>query len=206
VRLRVVALLGSSSRYASIVLPSALLAAHTSARGPGQLLVQAEPGTDHLRDRLASALPGHEVRRADALADDFDSGLQVDAWITYAVVAVIVAYAAMSLVNSLVAALAGRRRELALLALVGATRHQVRRMLDTEALVIGAIGTGLGTIVAVAGLIPLAIATAGTPLPSGPVWVFAAVVAIVAALVLLPTRVMLSTTLRHGKVSDAATL
>ena len=37
---------------------------------------------------------------------------EVDVWITFAVVAVILAYAALSLVNSLVAALRGRRREL----------------------------------------------------------------------------------------------
>ena len=60
-------------------------------------------------------------------AADFDDGLQVDTWITLAVVGVIVAYAAMSLVNALVAALTARRRELALLRLAGATRRQIRR-------------------------------------------------------------------------------
>ena len=61
-------------------------------------------------------------------------------WITFAVVGVIVAYAALSLINSLVAALARRRRELTLLRLAGATRRQVRRMLEAEALVIAGVG------------------------------------------------------------------
>ena len=127
---------------------------------------------------------------------------EVDVWITFAVVGVIVAYAALSLINSLVAALAGRRRELALLHLAGATTRQIRRMLAAEALVIGGIGALVGTAVALAGLIPLAVATAGSPLPSGPPWVFVAVLATIAALVLLPTLVVTRTTLRTQKVTD----
>ena len=141
-----------------------------------------------------------------APAADFDDGLAVDTWITLAVVGVIVAYAAMSLVNSLVAALGRRRRELALLRLAGATRRQIRAMLEAEALLIGAIGSIAGTAVAIAGLIPLSVATAGSPIPSGPVWVFLAVLVVIAALVLLPTLVVTRTTLRTQKVADVETL
>jgi hypothetical protein len=49
---------------------------------------------------------------------------------------------------------------------------------------------------------PVAIARAGSPLPSGPVWVFPAVLAAVIALVLIPTRVVCRTTLRRVEVSD----
>jgi putative ABC transport system permease protein len=127
---------------------------------------------------------------------------QVDVWITFAAVGVIVAYAALSLINALVAALAGRRRELALLHLAGATRAQIRRMLITEALVIAGVGAFPGTLVALAGLIPLAIATAGSPLPSGPLWVFAATLAAIVALVALPTLAVSHTLLRKLKVND----
>ncbi len=203
VRLRVAALLGGSSRYASIVLPPALLAAHTTERRPAQLLVN---GDDGVRERVARALAGDPtltVRGGDAVADDFDTGLQVDAWITYAVVAVFVAFAAMSLTNVLVAALAGRRRELALLRLAGATRRQIRRMLEAEALVVAAVGAIAGTVVAVAGLVPLSIATAGSPLPSGPLSVFLGVLALVIALVLIPTLLLSP---RRLKVTDVETL
>ncbi len=118
----------------------------------------------------------------------------------------IVAYAAMSLVNALVAALGSRRRELSLLRLAGATRRQIRAMLEAEALLIGAIGAIAGTAVAIAGLIPLSVATAGSPIPSGPVWVFLAVLVVIAALVLLPTFVVTRTTLRTQKVADVETL
>jgi putative ABC transport system permease protein len=75
-------------------------------------------------------------------------------------------------------------------------------MLEAEALVIAGIGALTGTAVAIAGLIPLAVATAGSPLPSGPPWVFAAVLALVAALVLIPTRVVARTALRTQKAND----
>ena len=67
---------------------------------------------------------------------------------------------------------------------------------------IGGVGAVVGTVVAIAGLIPLAVATAGSPLPSGPPWVFAAVLATIAALVLLPTRVVSHVLLRDLKVND----
>jgi putative ABC transport system permease protein len=206
VRVRVAALLGGSGRYASIVVPPALLAAHTTTGLPAQVLVN---GDGDVRGKLADALarqPGLTVRGGSALADDFDDGLQVDQWITFAVVAVIIAYAAMSLANLLVAALGGRRRELALLRLAGATRRQIRRMLQAEALLVAAIGAIAGTAVALAGLIPLAIAQAGSPLPTGPVWFFPAVLVVVAALVLVPTLAMTHTTLRTQKVTDVESL
>jgi putative ABC transport system permease protein len=188
------------------VLPPALLAAHTTARLPSEILVN---GAGDVRGRLAHALagqPGLTVRGASALADDFDDGLQVDQWITFAVVAVIVAYAAMPLANLLVASLGGRRRELALLRLAGATRRQIRRMLEAEALLVAAIGAIAGTAVALCGLVPLAVVQAGSPLPRGPVWFFGAVLALVAALVLVPTLAMTRTTLRAQKVTDVEAL
>jgi putative ABC transport system permease protein len=186
VRLRVAALLGGSSRYPALVLPPAVLAPHTTG-GVHELLVTGDGDVPRrVRDALGAA-PGAVVRDAGALGDDFDTGLRVDRWITFAVVGVILAYAAMSLVNLLVAALGGRRRELALLRLAGATRDQVTRMLQAEALLVAGTGAAVGTVLAIAGLIPLAIATAGSPLPSGPVTVFLGTLLVALALVLVPT-------------------
>jgi putative ABC transport system permease protein len=143
-----------------------------------------------------------KLLRAHTTAGPTNEPPQIDLWITLAVVGVIVAYAALSLINALVAALTGRRRELTLLHLAGATKPQIRRMLNAEALTIAGIGAATGTAVAIAGLIPLAIATAGSPLPSGPVWVFGATLAAIAALVLLPTLVVSHSILRNPKVND----
>jgi putative ABC transport system permease protein len=166
----------------------------------------------HVRVKVDRVLDGSSRNRAILLperllaahtaAKPASDPPQIDVWITLAVVGVIVAYAALSLINALVAALTGRRRELALLHLAGATRRQLRRMLRTEALTIAGIGAAAGTAVAIAGLIPLAIATAGSPLPSGPVWVFAVTLATIAALVLAPTLAVSHTLLRDLKVND----
>jgi putative ABC transport system permease protein len=150
----------------------------------------------HVRVKVDRVLDGSSRNRAIVLPERLlaahagparNEPPQVDVWITLAVVGVIVAYAALSLVNTLVASLTARRRELALLHLAGATRRQIRHMLRAEALTIAGVGTLTGTALAVAGLIPVAIATAGSLLPSGPVWIFAATLAAIAALVLLPT-------------------
>jgi putative ABC transport system permease protein len=201
VRTRVVALLGGSSRYGAIVLPPALLAPHTTD-GVRELLVNGDGDTRGRLERALAGTDGLTVRGGDALGDDVDTGLRVDRWITFAVVGVILAYAAMSLVNLLIATLGGRRRELALLRLAGATRQQVRRMLQAEALLVVAMGATAGTAVAIAGLIPLAIATAGSPLPTGPPAIFAAVLALAATLVLAPTMAGARLMLRHGPAGD----
>lgn len=201
VRVRVVALLGGPSRYAALVLPPALLAAHTS-NGASRLLIN---GDGDVRQRIERALGGSgdvTVRGDAALADDLDTGLRVDRWITFAVVGVIVAYAAMSLFNLIIAALGGRRRELALLRLAGATSQQVARMLRAEALLVAVMGAIAGTTVAITGLIPLAVATAGSPLPSGSPAVFLAILALATLLILLPTMVGTRLALRRSPATE----
>ena len=94
VRVRVAVLLGDSSRYPALVLPPALLTPHTTG-GFRELLVSGE---GDVRGRVQDALRGTSdivVRGGHALGDDVDAGLRVDRWITFAVVGVIVAYAAM---------------------------------------------------------------------------------------------------------------
>jgi putative ABC transport system permease protein len=179
---------------------------------PGETIGLVLGDGAHVRVKVDRVLDGSSRNRAILLperllaahtaAKPASDPPQIDVWITLAVVGVIVAYAALSLINALVAALTGRRRELALLHLAGATRRQLRRMLRTEALTIAGIGAAAGTAVAIAGLIPLAIATAGSPLPSGPVWVFAVTLATIAALVLAPTLAVSHTLLRDLKVND----
>jgi putative ABC transport system permease protein len=63
VELRVVALLSASSSSQTILLPAGLLAAHTTAGRPTQILVRAAPGADTRRltaglTKLAGRWPG----------------------------------------------------------------------------------------------------------------------------------------------------
>jgi putative ABC transport system permease protein len=205
VELRVVALLGGPSRYPALVLPPGLLAAHTTD-GARELLVN---GSGDVAGRIRDALGaggGVSVRGSGALGDDIDAGLRVDRWIAFAVVGVIAAYAAMSLANLVVASLGGRRRELALLRLSGATPADVRAMLRAEACLLAAGGIGVGTVVAVVGLVPLAVATAGSPLPSGPPGIFVAVAVLALALVLVPTTVVARRVVARRPAVDVAAI
>src|SRR4029453_4449458 len=82
-----------------------------------------------------------------------------------------------------------RRREFGLQRLTGSTRRQVSRMLALEGLVIAALGLVLGLVAAAFTVLPIAVATRGWPIPSGPVWILFAWVAVVLLLV-RPTTAM----------------
>nr|BFD80707.1 hypothetical protein StreXyl84_01080 [Streptomyces sp. Xyl84] len=92
-----------------------------------------------------------------------------DAWLRQAELALLVSFAAVSTVNTLVAVTAERRREFALLRLVGATRSQLLRMLTVEAVLTTAVGLLLGAAVAGAASAAFSTAVTGSPMPSLPV-------------------------------------
>ncbi|RAS70326.1 FtsX-like permease family protein [Lentzea atacamensis] len=79
--------------------------------------------------------------------------------------------------NTLVMSTAARRREFALLRLVGTGRRQIVRMMRAEALVTVGLAAVLGTAVAALPLTLLAIGFTGVPLPSGSIWVYLGVLA-----------------------------
>ncbi|MFF7994372.1 FtsX-like permease family protein [Kitasatospora xanthocidica] len=91
-----------------------------------------------------------------------------DVWLRQAELGLLVCFAAVSTVNTLVALTADRRREFALLRLVGATRRQLLRMLSVEAALTTAIGVLLGAAVAVAASGAFSWAVRGTAVPVVP--------------------------------------
>ncbi|MGN9906987.1 FtsX-like permease family protein [Phytohabitans sp. LJ34] len=165
----VVALLDSPSHYAGMVVPPELLAPHTTAGAPRQLLVQG-------RSSGLPEWPSTTVDGGGALRSSFEAGLDVQGWISYLVALLAIAYAAIAAVNTMAVAVLSRRGELAVQRLAGATRRQIRRMLLTEAAVLAAIAVGLGTAIAAFTVLPMAVAL-GTLIPRGPIWVYVAVVA-----------------------------
>lgn len=92
-----------------------------------------------------------------------------DVWLRQVELALLVCFAAVSTVNTLVAVTAERRREFALLRLVGATRSQLLRMLTAEAVLTTVVGVLLGAAVAGAASAAFSTAVTGSPLPSLPV-------------------------------------
>ncbi|MER7850338.1 FtsX-like permease family protein [Kitasatospora sp. NPDC096077] len=91
-----------------------------------------------------------------------------DVWLRQAELGLLVCFAAVSTVNTLIALTAERRREFALLRLVGATRRQLLRMLSVEAALTTAVGVLLGAAVAGAAGGAFSRAVTGSVLPVVP--------------------------------------
>jgi putative ABC transport system permease protein len=187
VKVKVVALVEGPSGYESLLLPSTLLASHTTTGLPSQLLLRTEKHKVPTAD--LSKWPGATIGNRDQLSAGYDAGLGVDAWIGYLLAGIAVAYTAIASINTIAVAVLDRRREFGLQRLTGSTRRQVRRMLALEGLVIAALGLVLGLFAAAFTVLPIAVATRGWPLPSGPAWIGLAWIAVVLLLVLPTTAI-----------------
>jgi putative ABC transport system permease protein len=173
-------------------LPADLLAAHTTVGLPTQILVRAAPGADTRRltaalTELAGRWPGVAVADRGVLTATHGQQQQTQAWVNYLLVGMIVAYTAVSVVNTLVLATARRRREFALLRLTGSTRAQVLGMMTMEGVLVAVTGIMLGTAVSTTTLVPFSVAASGSLMPSGPLWIYLAVIGTAAALALAAT-------------------
>ncbi|MFF0263965.1 FtsX-like permease family protein [Kribbella sp. NPDC004536] len=188
VTLKVVALAEGPSGYESLLLPGKLLAAHTTTGLPSQLLLKTDDKKATLKADL-SKWPGTSIGGRSVLADGLDTGLGVDAWIGYLLAAIAVAYTAIASINTIAVAVLDRRREFGLQRLTGATRREVSRMLGLEGLLIAALGLVAGLATAAFTVFPIALATRGWPIPSGPAWILLAWVAVVLLLVLPTTAI-----------------
>ncbi|GAA1991525.1 ABC transporter permease [Amycolatopsis minnesotensis] len=191
--LRLVATYERDFAFGDYVLPAALARAHTTDRMDSSVLVRLAPGGDAAAlGVLAERYPGLVVNGREAVraADRSDASIQF--WVNLVAIGVILAYIAISVGNTLVMTTAQRRREFALLRLVGTTRGQVRRMMRAEAFVVTGIAIVVGSLIPVLPLTMLSIGFTGTPVPSGPVAVYLGIIGAAALLGLLslaiPTR------------------
>jgi putative ABC transport system permease protein len=126
----------------------------------------------------------------------------VDAWIGYLLAAIAVAYTAIASINTIAVAVLDRRREFGLQRLTGSTRREVSRMLRLEGLLIAALGLVAGLVTAAFTVFPIALATRGWPIPSGPVWILLVWMAVVLLLV-LPTTAITGRIAMRSKPMDA---
>lgn len=191
--LRVVALIAATGESARILVPAGVVAPHTTAGLPAQILVRAAPGTDigtlTAAIMRAGNVPGLWAAGRDALIAGQSSLEQMLRAGNYAVVILVIGYAALSVVNTMVAAAGHRRREFGLQRLAGSTRRQVLRMMSIEGLMAALVGIVLGSIASVVTLVPFSLAKNDSPIPSGPLWMYFAVLGFVAAVTLSSTLV-----------------
>ncbi|MFI6832967.1 ABC transporter permease [Kribbella sp. NPDC050241] len=200
VKLRVVATFAAERGYESIILPATLVAAHTTDGLTKQILVRSTPGAD-VRPALAKVAathPGVQVADRDTLVAANAEDLQTQAWVNYMLVGMLIAYTAVSVVNTLVSTTLRRRREFALQRLTGSTRMQVLRMLTTESTLVTLAGITLGTLVALACLLPFSAAVSTSAIPTGPLWIFLVIVGAAAVLTFGSTLLPATAALRHS--------
>jgi putative ABC transport system permease protein len=196
----VVATYGRGLGFGDVTLPHDLLAAHTTLRSDQAVLVRARATAD--RAALASALrglaanhPGLVVLDRVGLAAAGQAQREAQSWPSLIALAVLLAYIAIAVVNTLVMATAARGREFALLRLIGTGRAQVVRMMRIESLLVVGLATVLGTLAAIPPLLGISLGLTESPIPAVSAGVYGAIIGATAVLGLLavgvPTRVAL---------------
>ncbi|WTG93512.1 ABC transporter permease [Kitasatospora sp. NBC_01560] len=174
---------GYAHRLSSAVVPVALLVGLS-----GTMLIMTSTA-EHVASRALPAATGAATASAAATATASAVSSATDVWLRQAELAMLVCFAAVSTVNTLVALTADRRREFALLRLVGATRRQLLRMLGAEAALTTVVGVLLGATVAGTASAAFSSAATGSLVPVVPVgacgWIVAGAAALTAPGILL---------------------
>jgi putative ABC transport system permease protein len=194
----VVAIYRRDLAFGDALLAPELAAGHETTPLMGTVLVQADDPAAVARrlQALAPRYPGLRVSDRASFATATDGDHEMNRWFGPQFVAEIFAFTSIAVVNTLLMITLRRRRELALMRLVGATSRQVRSMARWEAVLVITIGLGVGLAIAATALLPLSHALNGG-LPYIPARPFVAIVGGTALLALLalalPTRRMLRT-------------
>lgn len=192
----VVAIYRRDLAFGDALLAPELAAGHQTTPLLGTILVQTPDPIAVARrlEALAMRYPGLRVSDRASFATATDPDREMNRWFGPQFVAEIFAFTSIAVVNTLLMIALRRRRELALLRLVGGSPRQVRSMARWEAALIITIGLGIGLAIAATALLPLSHALNGG-LPYVPARPFAAIVGGTALLALvalaLPTRRML---------------
>ncbi|MBO2463671.1 ABC transporter permease [Actinomadura violacea] len=186
---KVVAVYDRGLGFGDVLLPHDLAVAHSSTSLDDHVLVR---GHADLRSVTAAYL-GAQAVSGDAFGAELSDATRLQGFVNYVVVGAIAGFIIIGLVTTL--ATGARRREFALLRLVGATRRQVLRALRLEALIVLGTGAAAGSLVVAVVIPAFATAVTGLPLPAVSPLTCAAILATVAgcgaAAVLLPARAML---------------
>ncbi|MFH9610903.1 FtsX-like permease family protein [Streptomyces sp. NPDC017448] len=194
---KVIAVYGRGFGFADLTFDHDLLLSHTTDRVDQSVLVRSAPGATGIGRQLSALAhdyPGTTVTGALA-ADDQVEEQRATAWVNYLVVGLIIAYTAITIINTQAMNTTARRREFALLRLTGTNRSQMLGMMRRESLAVVVVGAALGVLLSVPPLVLVATALTGGPWPTVPVWGWLAVLGSTAVLsvagTMLPTRWML---------------
>lgn len=187
--------------FGDLVLPHAVVAAHVDNPLSSTVLVSGSVAPQAIRSALAEAFPTVAVLGDAEVAEARSAAASTNAEVQLLVMSLVIAFAAIAVVNTLAMATADRAREFALLRLVGTTKRQVLRMLRTETGLAVLVAAVIGTAIAVATLTAFSVGMTGTAQPSMPVAKYAAVVGGAALLAFIATALPARVALR-GRPAD----
>ncbi|HEX3490482.1 MAG TPA: FtsX-like permease family protein, partial [Streptosporangiaceae bacterium] len=196
-RATVVAVYTRDLAFGDVLLSAQLAAGHLTTPLLSEILIRtAQPAAVAGRLRaLARRYPGLRVGDSGTLITATAADDELNHWLGPFFVAMIFAFTSIAILNTLIMIALRRRRELALLRLIGATPRQVRAMARWEAVLIITIGLGIGLAITATALLPLSHALNGSFHPYAPGGWLAAILGSSALLALLalsvPTRLAL---------------
>jgi lipoprotein-releasing system permease protein len=102
--------------------------------------------SDNVRDDLQALLgPGYRVSTWFDLHKDLYSVMQIERWTAYIILCLIVGVASFNVLGSLTMGVIEKRRDIGVLKALGATRNSILRIFMVEGLLVGTLGTVLGS-------------------------------------------------------------
>ncbi|HEX6347415.1 FtsX-like permease family protein [Umezawaea sp.] len=169
--LTVVALYANGLGFGDVTASRDLLAAHTATGFDDSVLVSTADGADSAGvgaalGELASKYPGLAVLDRTAFAGAVRDARDQQSSTNLIGNGFLLLYLVIAVVNTLVMATGARRREFAMLRLIGTNRRHVSRMMTLEAGIVVGAAVVIGTTVAVVPLIGISVATTGRVLPT----------------------------------------
>ncbi|MFJ3701763.1 MULTISPECIES: FtsX-like permease family protein [Streptomyces] len=184
---RVVAIYERGLGFGDVTLPNELVVAHTTSQVNSAVLIRAEDGTDAktLEGALRNAVeryPTVEVGDREAFRNAPGSGSSGDWALNLLFQTLLLGYIAIAVVNTLVMATAARVREFAMLQLIGASREQVRAMMNGEARIVIFSALLFGLLATIPPLVGISDSLAKSPVPSISPFGLIAIVALTVAL------------------------
>ncbi|ADB32293.1 protein of unknown function DUF214 [Kribbella flavida DSM 17836] len=195
----VVAIYHHGMGFGDVTLPRDVLLDHLSTRLDDSVLVRAGSGVQAstlaagLTDQIEGELGVVLADRA-TMAEAQQAGLDLNRWTNLILLAALFGYVAINVANSLVMGTTARRREFALLRLVGISNRQVRRMMLVESGVVIGLALVVSTLLCLPPMVGVALGLSegATAMPTfSPVTsalTAAGVVALGLLSIMLPTR------------------
>jgi putative ABC transport system permease protein len=199
----VVAVYGNGLGFGDLTLPRDLLLEHTPNGLDDMVLVKAEPGAEApvrtALDAIAARHLGVEALDRVEFGAAQQAQFEMQGLATALLLMAVFAYIAIGVSNTLVMATAERRREFALLRLVGTGRRQVLAMMRAESFTVIVIAAVIGSVLAIPPLvgISLGLSERADPVPAVDLPVYLAILAVTALIavssIMIPARLAMRT-------------